>query len=258
MGGQGCTFGVDSMVGAVASGFDAEEIDLLIAEMLEAGTARQQGIWVVLDESVCTIRLPDVDSPLTTQSPEILAIAPYIDERTEYDGGYVVEDEGCFLNDPLTIFRDLHAGDEDAANAAYLAFTAAAISVGELRFYSPSALVTPRSWQITTGECALAPNMDAINASKPFIASGFGTFVREIGAITECGDRLSSEATRIGLSIQGVDLSETPDFQNRDGLLNAHLGFEMHVIAMGAGWYEGMSAAETGTPRPPLCHYPDG
>lgn len=36
---------------------------------------------------------------------------------------------------------------------------------------------------------------------------------------------------------------------------NAWLGFEIQVIAMGAGWYEGLGWNRRGTPRPPLCHY---
>jgi hypothetical protein len=34
---------------------------------------------------------------------------------------------------------------------------------------------------------------------------------------------------------------------------NAWIGFEITVIAMGAGWYEGMSPTRKGRPRPPLC-----
>lgn len=255
MGGQGCTFGVDSMVGAVAAGFDAEEIDLLISNMLNTGQASQQGIWVVLDKTACTIRLPDIQSELTVESPEIQAIAPYI--REEYDlGDGPVVDEGCFMEDAFTMFEALSGGDPDRANADYLRFLGASMIAGEARFYSTSPLSTPRGLQVMTGECARAPNVATIQASQAVLANKFGDFVRQVGPRTPCGEDLTYEAARIVAQLQGVDVM-ADDLSDED-LFNAWLYFEWTIISMAAGWYEGMSATERGTPRPPLCHYPDG
>ncbi|MGL4320831.1 MAG: hypothetical protein ACRCS3_08210, partial [Paracoccaceae bacterium] len=74
MGGQGCTIGVDSRLAAVGAGFDEARIDALITATLANGTARQQRAYVVLDETICTIRLPEIQSAFTAASPEIVAI----------------------------------------------------------------------------------------------------------------------------------------------------------------------------------------
>jgi hypothetical protein len=36
---------------------------------------------------------------------------------------------------------------------------------------------------------------------------------------------------------------------------NAWMFFEVKIIGMAAGWFEGISSSSQGIPRPPLCRY---
>lgn len=251
LGGHGCTVSEASLDALANAGFLEPYTNAIIADAIARGVAKQEGDYVVLDESICTIRLPDIQSDLTTTSPEIQAMAPY--ERTvlEYDG---VEDvyEGCFFKDPMTLFTDLADGDEDKAYANYIRFLGAAIMSGDARFYSRSPLVTPASLQIVTGECARAPNASEIMESHDYILSGFGDYVRFAGENTPCGEGLSYKLGAFIAEAQGADMGD--DFKFRRGV-NAMAAFEFQLIAMAAGWYDGQSATDRGLPRPPLCHY---
>jgi hypothetical protein len=156
------------------------------------------------------------------------------------------------LNDPLLLFRTLNNGDVQAANDDYMAFLGANIMSGNVRFYSPSPLSTPLGFQITTGDCARAPNIDVINASYEFIEAGFADYVRFAGANTVCGDPVTHNASRFTAQMQGFDVNEGAP-ENREQI-NAWLWLEFDLITKAAGWYEGMSVEHRGTPRPPLCH----
>ncbi|MFZ1340926.1 MAG: hypothetical protein WAS26_17940 [Paracoccaceae bacterium] len=247
MGGQGCTIGADSRTAAAAAGHDAAAVDALAAAALADGRGKQEGAYVVLNEATCTIRLPDITSPYTVNSPEIVAITSAID-------AYAPEGEpGCFIENLVDDFAALNGGDLDAGLRDFLAFTASGIIAGDLRFYSPSPLRTPISWQVVTGACAELQDIDAIRRSHAFIASGFGSYIRLLASETACPDGWNPRTMRFAAEIQGTDPAIPTEDQPE---INAWLGFEYDLIAFAAGWHEDLTATSPGTPRPPLCHYP--
>jgi hypothetical protein len=245
LGGQGCTIGTDSRAAALAAGFDAAAMDALVAGTLADGRASQQGAYVVLNEATCTIRLPDITSAYTVTSPEVRAM-------TSANGA--LGEPGCFLSDGPTAFAALHGGDVDAGFADYIAFVGAGLISGDLRFHAPSPLATPAGFQVLTGDCSQVPNIDAIRRSHAFLASRFGDYIRAVGAEIPCNAAgFGGGALDLPARMQGADpalpLEDQPE-------INAWLWFEYEMIAMAAGWHEGMTGTEKGTPRPPLCHYP--
>jgi hypothetical protein len=248
MGGHGCTIGADSKAAATSAGFDAGQIDALVDAALSDGTASQQRAYVVLSKDICTIRLPAIQSAYTVTSPEVLAVTSAIDAYAA-DGA-----PGCFLGDTPGAFDALRGDGRGAGFGDYIAFIGAGIISGEMRFYSPSPLHTPISFQVTTGACAKVLDIDAINQSHAFIASGFGDYIRLLGAENACdGSAYGMAAAEFATRVQGADPKTLVEYQPG---VNAWLFFEYDLIAMAAGWHEGMSGTEKGTPRPPLCHYP--
>ena len=250
MGGQGCTFGTDSRTAAEAAGHSAASIDTLIATALSDGRAEQQGAYVVLNAETCTIRLPDIASKYTVRSPEIIAVTSAIDAHTGRDG---LDDEpGCFLREPYAVFDALNGGAAGAGFADYIAFVAAGIISGDLRFYAPSPLATPVGYQSVAGACADVPNIDDIHRSHAFIESDFGAYIRILGSETACDGGWSENAMPYTAEIQGYQPGAPEEDQPE---INAWLFFEYDTIAMAAGWHDGMTGTARGKPRPPLCHY---
>ncbi len=253
MGGQGCTIGADSREAAERAGFDAEQIDALMSMTLTNGKAKQQGRYVVLDEDICTIRLPDIQSDYTIASLEIRAITSAIDADAS-DG-----ERGCFLGDAPFVFDGLKGGKSGAGFADFIAFIGAGIIAGDLRFYSPSVLRPPVAFQNVRGPCAAIPDIEVINRSYSALSTGFGGYVRALGAEVPCNDDQNEELpydtsvmARYTATVQGYDLAADERDQPK---INAWLWFEYDLITMAAGWHEGMTGTERGTPRPPLCHY---
>ena len=251
MGGQGCTIGADSRTAATGAGFAADAIDALAASALANGTGQQQGDYLVLDRTVCTILLPEIQSRFTVDSPEIRAIISPMDHYAA-DG-----ERGCFLMDPIEHFIRLYDGDEAAAQKGYIAFLAAGIISGNLRFYAPSPLATPVSWQVLSGDCSDVPNIQDIRRSHAFIASGFGEYIRLTREETRCEDAPADFGARdFSVAQQGADPQALLE-RTFEGLeVNAWIWFEYDLITMAAGWHEGVDPKSRGNPRPPLCHMP--
>ncbi|MBU2993203.1 hypothetical protein Q4555_01600 [Octadecabacter sp. 1_MG-2023] len=65
LGGHGCTLSDDSLADALAVGLAFEAIQLVALSAQATGQAKAQGSFIVFDESVCTIRLPRIESSLT-------------------------------------------------------------------------------------------------------------------------------------------------------------------------------------------------
>jgi hypothetical protein len=121
-----------------------------------------------------------------------------------------------------------------------------AVAEGHFAFYSDSPLRTPAGFQLTTGECADDPQMPQIRESHAFLLEHFDTLIRANSAHIAC---------TYGADPLTFELGSIAETLAEGGRPNPWLGLELMVIAMGAGWYEGMSMTEKGTPRPPLCHY---
>lgn len=79
MGGQGCTFGEGSRAAALAAGHDATKNDALMLATFVDRRAQQQGGYLFLNAATCTIRLPEITSAYTVNSPELIAITSPID-----------------------------------------------------------------------------------------------------------------------------------------------------------------------------------
>lgn len=253
MGAHGCTLGADSRAAAEAAGFGTEAVEALVAESLADGRAAQEGNYVVLDETICTIRLPVIESAYSVSSPEIIAITSAVDAFAGDDAA------GCFLDDPVALFDTLKGGPAGAGFSDFISFVGAGLIEGDLRFYSPSILKSPFGFQSLAGPCANVPEREDIDRSHAALVTGFGAYVRALGAETPCdGDKAASlpfdqsVMARFTATVQGVDPEDQDP--NRPNI-NAWLWFEYDLIAMAAGWHEGMSGVEKGTPRPPLCHY---
>ena len=253
MGGQGCTFGAQSRAAAQAAGIEATRFDAAAARALADGTATQQGDWVVLDASVCTIRLPEIASAFSVATPEIAASFPYTRSVYEFDGDVEV-DEGCFATNLREVLDSLAGGDADAGYDAYIRFAGAGMIAGDLRFFSDSPLSTPVGVQRVSGGCARAPGVAEMARSYAILLEDFGTYVRRLGEGTSCGEDGSAWISPqiIAAELQGVDVAAP---EQVDPEVNAWLWFEWDIIAMAAGWHAGQSATERGTPRPPLCHF---
>lgn len=252
LGGHGCTLSPDSVDGAVAQGILRDDILEITGAALENGEAREQGDYIVFADTSCEIRLPEIASKYSVTDAVIREGSPYVREVFE-DGDLTIVEEGCFVDDAFTMFAELEEFDPRAGFAAFMAFTGAGIISGDVRFYATSPLSTPKGFQITTGpDCDSAPNVAQINASHRFLNEGFGEYVRFVGRATECGDAISHEAGPFAADLQGFNPSLDIDDQPP---INAWLDFEFLFITMAAGWHEGMSDVDRGTPRPPLCHY---
>ncbi|GHC58417.1 hypothetical protein [Neogemmobacter tilapiae] len=246
MGGQGCTFGADSRAAAVEAGFAEADIDALTTTALLDGAANQEGAYVVLSEELCTIRLPDIPSRYKTTSPEIVAITSAVDAFVA-DG-----DHGCFLLEPIEAFDKFKGGAKGAGYLDYLRFVASAMVAGDLTAYGTDPLHIFPGFQVVTGNCAQIPHIQDIQRSHQTLAFVFGPMIRKVGAERECGDDdryvLNDAHSAELLRRQKVaQLGFVP--------ANEWMWAEVTFIAIGAGWYENMTATEMGTPRPPLCHY---
>ncbi len=254
LGGQGCTLSFDSVEGAETAGIAREDIQEIAAAALESGDATEQGAYIVFSQDVCSIRMPEITSKYSVDDPVIRAGAPYINETREF--GDVIETfEGCFIEDATTMFAELEDYDPRAGFGAFIDFMGASLISGDVRFYTTSPLKSPRGFQIVSGEqCSKAPNVQMINESHPYLLDGFAEYVRFVGKVTQCGDPIGFEAGPFTAEMQGydhsLDVTEQPP-------INAWLDFEFLFITMAAGWHEGMTDVDRGTPRPPLCHYPN-
>lgn len=250
MGGQGCTFGTESHAAAVASGFSETEIDGLVDQSLAEGTARREGDYVVLSESVCNIRVPDLSSPYSASSPEIMATTSGRDVFAA-DGF-----PGCFLNDPIGAFDVLRGKGQRSGFLDYVGFVGAGIAAGELSFYGTSPLSVPPGFMVVQGPCAEDPRIDDIRRSQLMLRALFGPMIREMGEENTCGPEAKPTATIEQMdSLIRLQGGDPESVENVGDGVNAWMWMEIFMLTAAAGWHEGMSATDMGTPRPPLCHY---
>jgi hypothetical protein len=248
MGGQGCTFGPDSRAAAVDAGFAEADIDAAVDKTLAGGDARREGAYVVLDAQVCTIRIPEINSPYTVTTPEIVAFTSAVD-------AFVSEGQpGCFLQDPLAWFDDLKGGKLGAGFLDYADFVAAGLIAGDITYYSETPLKTPRGFQIVVGDCAKVLQIKGIQRSHALLKQSFDPIIRSLGARTVCEPigRFPREIEDMLVRLQGGDPAVN---EPQDGV-NSWMWLQIRMISIAAGWHEGLTGTVKGVMRPPLCHYP--
>lgn len=246
LGAKGCTLGPKERAQAIEAGLSGKQVDAEIDTALKAGTASQQGRFVVLSEEICTIRLPEITTDTRLDAPEIKL------RTTAFDQFAAHGDEGCFLQDVSVYFRE--RDPSPAGNDSFLRFYAAHILTGDLTFYSPSPLRTPPGLQVMRGACGKVKAAGDIRRAQGHVTDvNFGKYIRWQMAQTDCADRTGTPvAMQFTAELQGV---EPGAMEEPDPPINAWLWFEFDLIAMAAGWREGMSWTSKGSLRPPLCHY---
>jgi hypothetical protein len=248
MGGQGCTFGPDSRAAAVDAGFAEADVDAAVDKALAGGDARREGTYVVLEAQVCTIRMPEINSPYTVTSPEIAAFTSAVD-------AFVSEGQpGCFLQDAPAWFDLLKGGEQGAGFFDYADFVAAGLVSGDITLYREAPLETPRGFQIVVGDCAKVPQIEGIRRSHAILKQSFDPIIRSWGASTVCEPfgRFPREIEDMLVRLQGGDPAV---YEPQDGV-NSWMQLQLFIISAAAGWHEGMTGTEKGVMRPPLCHYP--
>lgn len=237
--GQGCAIGPGTLALAAKEGIPSGAIEAVLAEAEGDADVVRTGDWVVLPPRLCTIRPPVVKSRIGMSDPEVKAATSAIDAYAEFG------DIGCFLEGPGLAERvqATRGWDADMANREYLQFLAENLGNGNLAFYRDTALSTPPGIQVLTGDCANVPNIEEIRASLDLRDRYLDQLIREDAEGVSC------ESDEAPSYIFMDRVAERTKGKNT----NAWLFAEVRFIAMGAGWYEGVSATEKGRPRPPLC-----
>ena len=240
---QACAIGPQTRSAAIAAGHDAKAVDALIASAQQDSKTVKTGQWLVLSSAQCRIKPLVVASAIKLSDPEVRSSLSSPTVPTA-EG-----DVGCFL-DTSRMFQELRrtrSWNEERIHQEYLRMLGASIASGELTFYSSDPLRTPPSFQLTTGECANVPHMADMQRSHENLMTLFDPLIRANAAHVECVRRAS---------LLTYELREILRRLSKGAITNAWAGMELNLITMGAGWYEGISAKNPGTPRPPLCHYP--
>lgn len=236
--GQGCAIGPATLAAADRAGLDKAAVEALTATAAAHPDTVRTGDWLVMPPDLCRMRLPDITSEVSLTDPEVVASITPIDAY-EADGG-----RGCFLQ-MEALMEALEAGrgwDSQRAYMAYMRLVAAGLISGEMTFFSTEPLVTPWGFQLVTGQCgAELADIALIREDHAHLAAQFDEIIRASAADTECIEGASGNFYML----------EQPAPTR-----NAWTNFQAMAIVLGAGWQEGLSLTEKGTPRPPLCHYP--
>ncbi|MGH1459551.1 MAG: hypothetical protein ACRBBT_11695 [Paracoccaceae bacterium] len=231
LGAQGCVIGADA----------APELRALADQALGQGTARQQGDWVLLPEEICTIRLPQIETSLSFDDPELRKVISDLDPASQ-------EAPGCFL-DTSDLGFNLSLSRGWAPQQAFdemNRFIAAMLIAGEMTFYSDDLLRTPMGFQRISGPCADVADIDAMRRNSAQMVQHFGAYIRWQGETLTCGGGATAD-----FGAAAAKMSELSGGQTG----NVWMPLEYLFIGLAAGWLEGAGPRARGLPRPPLCHY---
>lgn len=233
MGTQGCTVDTAVQARAAQPGIDADAFEVRIAKALNDGDAEKHGAWTLLAETICSIRMPEIETPFPLEDPNV---GEFVSAPDAY------EHRGCFVDGAKLLDHMITRSgqDKDRANDAYLRFLASGIISGEVRFYTGDPLATPPGFQVFSGNCADVPDLAAIRQNHALLVQQFGNVIRTVGGAAGCDGDITALLQRETASLPGNT--------------NAWMFYEVTIIAMAAGWFEGMSHSDRGVPRPPLCH----
>ncbi|WP_306110815.1 MULTISPECIES: hypothetical protein [Roseovarius] len=240
---HGCVVGPSEVT--ADDGLPRELRDELIAyaeTALDAGQAKRQGEWIVLGPELCTIRPPEIDSAYDITAPVVARSISAVDAYAEF------EEYGCFVASE-EMQQDLMEQDgltRDAAAVVYLEVLAEGVRSGQVSFFSDDPLRTPMGFQVLTGECADVPRIDDIRRSQALMLEHFDTLVRDNASRVTCEANGAPITVEVGQTLTDLTNGEA---------VNAWTMMDMLMLAIGAGWVEGISATERGTPRPPICSY---
>ncbi len=233
LGKEGCTVDDAVRAKAVKAGLDSDAVDARIATALDDGDAETHGAWTVLSATICTIRIPEIEAPFQLEDQTVKAF-------TSAPGAF--EHPGCFISGAELLDHLVRQNNQgkDRAQDAYLQLLASGIFSGKLRFYSDDPLVTPPGFQVFNGSCSDLPNLAAIQRNHALLVQHFGTVIRAVGKSAKCDGDVMAIVQREAAALPGNT--------------NAWMFHEIMVIAMAAGWFDGLTYSDRGVPRPPLCH----
>ncbi|MBK1622066.1 hypothetical protein [Afifella marina] len=235
---EGCAIGPHTEQRVSAAGLDVAALDAMVADAEKDAQTVRTGGWIVLPTSLCKIRPPAVRSEIRLDDPEVVALTTAIDAYAD------LGDRGCFIDGPAIMERvqATRGWDADKAMIEYVRFIAENLRSGDLAFYQASPFHTPPGFQILTGDCADVPEIEAIRQSQAARDREFDALIREDAPKVDCTN----------------DTSPSYEFMastHERKIPNAWTFFEVKVMTIGAGWYEGTNATQMGSPRPPLCRY---
>ncbi|MGK7754775.1 MULTISPECIES: hypothetical protein [unclassified Roseovarius] len=240
---HGCVVGPKDVM--AADGVPQNRLDELSAyaeAALDAGEAERQGDWIVLEAEICTILPPEIESSYDIESSLVQRHVSAVDANAE------VGEHGCFIASE-GIQNDLVALEglsPDAAAVAYLEMIAQGVRSGRVTFFSDDPLRTPSGFQALTGACAEVPQIEAIRRSQTLMLEHFDTIVRENAKRVTC----AANANPVTIEVAQV-LSDATDGES----VNQWTMMEVLLLSIGAGWIEGVTATQRGTPRPPICSH---
>lgn len=239
---QGCAIGPSTIAAAIVNGIDHATIEGYAATARTDPNTVKTGNWLVLSPEACEIRPPVVTSEIRMSDPEVIQNLSAVDAYAK-DGN-----AGCFLNGQglVKTLETSRGWNDDKAYLEYLRFLSASIVSGELSFYSPDPLRTPVGFVATSGACARIPQMPDIARSHDLLIRHFDALIRADAA---------GEAVCESYGVPSWKFREVAEQVIGDRAPNAWLGLEIRFIAMGAGWFDDVTATSKGRPRPPLCRY---
>jgi hypothetical protein len=240
---NGCAIGPLTVEFAVAQKIDRQAFEEYVNIVRALPGTERTGEWLVLPPDVCTIQPPVIESEIKITDPEV--IESFSDIKAFAKDG----DVGCFL-DPDKLTNRLvvtRLWSFDKVQMEYVRFLGASIIAGDLSFYSPDPLRTPAGFILMRGACADTPAMPEIKRNHGLLLKHFGEMLRaDVAAgeaICEMGGGPSWKMREIIEKLTAGQVS------------NAWMFFEVNIIGMAAGWFEGISSSSQGIPRPPLCRY---
>lgn len=243
---HGCMQAASDVGASWDEGYPVGAVEDYIQAQINAGLAVDQGAYTVLDPSICTVRLPRIETSWALDDPAIVALTTAVDEAPDLPG--------CFLIGLPEFFASRYA-DPATAHDAYVAFLGAHVLSGDLRFYTSSPVVTPVGWQVMTGACADVPEAEEIAASHAWINDrDFGRYVAYLRQNDRCFDEGTGSTMDAARHVQGIDpvTGDAPD----GVVVNPWLNLEYLVITLAAGWRNGATMDSPGMSRPPLCAWP--
>ncbi|WP_282077073.1 hypothetical protein [Epibacterium ulvae] len=231
---EGCTIGAPVLQKAAAQGIDLAEIENLTERSLAVGQAKQERDWVVLDDSICTIRLPKITPRYTLDDP---SIAKFISAPDAYPN-----QPGCYLDDLDQIY-DVFWFKREKAFQDFFSTVAGALIAGDIAFFSDEAQTVPAGYLvIDESACPTTEYANQARLARAGYEERFSDYVRFLSKHSVCDSRVPHGPNFVAQLGQ----QDNP---------NAWFWMEYYLITAAAGWREGLSYNQKGVNRPPLCSY---
>lgn len=207
-----------------------------VAERL--GWVHQQGDWLLLGPSLCTIVPPYITPEISAGDPDVAPFISAVDANPEMPGCFADTEA---MEKSLVLSR---GWTEEHAYRATMSMLAAGIISGEWRFYGEDFLATPLGFQLTTGVCGNVPYAEGLKKSHEDMIAGFDSFLR-INA--------PGMACKPGAQFGYLKWVENYTLVGQGPVVNAWQFLEVGYLLTASEWVDGVSLRGKGMPRPPIC-----